>query len=410
MTPSIKMNEMSKRELVAEIENTNEMVEYTTMAPLVFKEEYQPASTRQFLSDFFRTDIMNHCEFLKRMNTFKGDDCYLISEICNRLVDQTKGKEAQKITSFYGGNDDEVNASDVGHIARADFQKHKSFPRNCFNIMMVYEALKGLDGHNYNIYELAYLNYHSTFAFYLACLIFAIQSVLFYVVLHANLVKYEVAVNQTDAFVLLIDCCMTIFIFCFCYSQYTGAAAFTRAANGVIGSYLVSQDDLVIQIPGNRDTWKPSLLRWMNRMVNQHALLMVPFINFYFLLLSKNPMDALLNGFSLLFIFELDDYILPLFAGVDIEDKLVINAHDFIMVPPNKEYLTCKQVGPDVVASSKLYVSIQEDTKTINIYSRISATKYHKTTYVFSGFQAKKFLSICDESLNCVQHFKDIHD
>ena len=118
MTPSIKMNEMSKRELVAEIENTNEMVEYTTMAPLVFKEEYQPASTRQFLSDFFRTDIMNHCEFLKRMNTFKGDDCYLISEICNRLVDQTKGKEAQKITSFYGGNDDEVNASDVGKNLR----------------------------------------------------------------------------------------------------------------------------------------------------------------------------------------------------------------------------------------------------------------------------------------------------
>ena len=185
------MNEMSKRELEAEIEKTNETVEYTAMAPLVFKDEYQPASTRQFLSDFFRTDIMNHCEFLKRMNTFQGDDCYLISEICNRLVDQTKGKEAQKITSFYGGDDDEVNAADVGknlrvfvcyshfcftcrslslttfpaafetwfrlkigHIARADFQKHKSFPRNCFNIMMVYEALKGLDGHNYNIYEL----------------------------------------------------------------------------------------------------------------------------------------------------------------------------------------------------------------------------------------------------------------
>merc|ERR1712018_1065463 len=112
---------------------------------------------------------------------------------------------------------------------------------------------------------------------------------------------------------------MTIFIFCFCYSQYTGASTFTRAANGVIGSYHVNEDDLVIQIPGNRDPFRPSMCRWMNKVINQYALSFAPFINFYFLLLSSNAMDALLNGFSLLFIFELDDYILPLFAGIDIE-------------------------------------------------------------------------------------------
>lgn len=54
----------------------------------------------------------------------------------------------------------------------------------------------------------------------------------------------------------------------------------------------------------------------MNQIVNEYAISLAPVINFYFILLSSNAMDALLNGFSLLFIFELDDYILPLFAGI----------------------------------------------------------------------------------------------
>jgi len=355
---------------------------------------------------------MNHCEFLKQLNNFGGEDCYLIAEICNRLVDQTNGKKADAITPFYGVSDDTVDASDVGHIARADFQKHKSFPRNCYNIMMVYAALTGLDGHDYNVYELAYLNYHSKSVFYVAVLIFAIQAILLSVVINDNASQYEIAINQKDNFVILIDACTTIFIFCFCYGQYSAAQTFTKAAKGVIGNYLVADEDLVIQIdaPGSRGKWQPELLLMMNQIVNQYALSLAPVINFYFILLSSNAMDALLNGFSLLFIFELDDYILPLFAGVDIEDKLVINAHDFIMVPPSNDDLSCKQIGPDIEQDTKLYVSILNETKTINIYSRVSSTKYNKTSYVFEGKKAKKFLSLCDEALVCSQHFKDIHD
>ena len=73
-------------------------------------------SSRSCLSDFFRTDIMNHCEFLKQLNNFGGEDCYLIAEICNRLVDQTNGKKADAITPFYGVSDDTVDASDVGKL------------------------------------------------------------------------------------------------------------------------------------------------------------------------------------------------------------------------------------------------------------------------------------------------------
>ena len=71
------------------------------------------SSNHQFISDFFRTDIMNHCEFLKRLNDFGGEDCYLIAEICKRLADQTHGRNAENIIPFYGG-DDKVDASDVG--------------------------------------------------------------------------------------------------------------------------------------------------------------------------------------------------------------------------------------------------------------------------------------------------------
>jgi len=377
----------------------------------VVVESPEGASTHQLVSDFFRTDIMNHCEFLKQLNEFGGEDCYLIAEICNRLVEQTKGVKAQAVTPFYGVAGDKVDPSEVGHIARDDFQKHKSFPRNCFNIMMVYAALTGLDGHEYNVYELAYLNSDSSFVFYIAQLIFAIQSILLYVVVSDNALHYDIAFNQKDASVILIDACTTIFIVCFCYAQFTGAQTFTKAVKGVVGSYLVKDEDLVIQIIGaNRGKWRPELCLMMNQIVNEYAISLAPVINFYFILLSSNAMDALLNGFSLLFIFELDDYILPLFAGIDVEDKLVINAHDFIMVPPVNEDLSCKQIGPDVIQNVKLYVSVQIDSKTINIYSRVSSTKYNKTSYVFDGPQAKKFLTMADESLLCVRQFKDIHD
>jgi len=80
------------------------------------------------------------------------------------------------------------------------------------------------------------------------------------------------------------------------------------------------------------------------------------------------------------------------------------------MVPPVDEDLSCKQIGPDVIHNVKLYVSVQIETKAVNIYSRVSSTKYNKTSYVFDGPQAKKFLTMADESLLCVRQFKDIHD
>ncbi|KAL7551910.1 hypothetical protein ACHAWF_015128, partial [Thalassiosira exigua] len=207
-------------------------------------------SHHQFISDFFRTDIMNHCEFLKRLNDFG---------VCRRLCDQTNGKSAENIRPFYGG-DDKVNASDVGHIARKDFQRHKSFPRNCFHIMLVYKALTALEGHDYNIYELAYLNYHSKKVFYLAGLIFAIQMILLYVVMSDNMLQYEVAMKQKDPFVILIDFCTTIFIIIFCYGQYTSAQTFMGAAKGVVGQHLVKEDDLVIKIDySSRKKWRPQL-------------------------------------------------------------------------------------------------------------------------------------------------------
>lgn len=367
------------------------------------------SSNHEFISDFFRTDIMNHCEFLKRLNGLGGEDSYLIAEICKRLVDQTNEKSAEKITPFYGGND-KVHATDVGHTARKDFQKHKSFPRNCFHIMKVYKALTSLDGHDYNIYELAYLNYHSQWVFFIACLIFSIQSILLYVVVSDNMLHFDVAMHQHDSFIILIDLCTTIFIIVFCYGQYTSAQTFMAAAKGVVGQSHVADDDLVIKFDGTSSKLRPRICLWMNQLVNQHVLSLAPFINFYFLLLSTNALEALLNGFSLLFIFELDDYILPLFAGVDIEDQLAINAHDFIMVPPMKENLSCKQTGPDMPQNAKLYVSISQEKKMINIYSRTTAAQYNKTSFTLEGPQACKFLQTCEDSLQCLQHFKDIHD
>eukprot|EP00957_Ditylum_brightwellii_P169984 12938328-Ditylum_brightwellii.AAC.1 len=98
--------------------------------------------------------------------------------------------------------------------------------------MLAYKALTSLVGHEYNIYELAYLNYHSQWVYYMACLIFSIQIILFYVVVNDNMLQYEAAMEQKDSFIILIDLSTTIFIVCFCYGQWTGAQSFLRAAKG----------------------------------------------------------------------------------------------------------------------------------------------------------------------------------
>ena len=211
----------------------------------------------------------------------------------------------------------------------------------------------------------------------------------------------------------MVDICTTIFVIVFCYGQWTSARTFTTAVRGVIGSYLIKDEDKVIHIPNpfERGKWQSELMLFFNSFINQYALVFTPAFNVLFILLSASPMDAILNGFALLFIFELDDYVLPLFQGVDMEDKLVINAHDFIMVPPKNEDLSCTRVGPDIALDAKLYVSLQQgDNGRINIYSRLSATKYSKTTYIFKGPQSAAFLSLCEESLSCLQDYKDIHD
>eukprot|EP01083_Nonionella_stella_P166905 559503_1 len=372
-----------------------------------------PRSTHQFLSDFFRTDIMNHCEFLKQLVGLQSADVYLISEICERIAAETNHKALLSLDPpFYGGAD-AVSAAQVGHIARDGFQTHKSFPRNCYNIMMTYAALNQLKGHVYNIYELAYLNYHSTIPFRTAIFIFLIQITILWIVLQANLERYDTAIAQREPLVIIIDVCTTLFFTSFCYGQYRNATTFNSAVKGVIGSYKVADEDTVSQIdnPNERGKWQPELMLLINTLINRYLLILAPMFNFYFILLSVSAMDALLNSFSLLFIFELDDYVMPLFARVDIEDKLVINAHDFIMVPAVDGELVCRRTGPAIMPNgNKLYVSLQKETKSITIYSRKSALQYDKTIYVFDGLKSKKFLSMCNESLKSLQNFKDIHD
>lgn len=222
--------------------------------------------------------------------------------------------------------------------------------------------------------------------------------------------------EQRDSLIIMVDLCTTIFVVVFCFGQYDNAKTFTTAVHGVIASYLIKDVDRVIHIlnSSQRGKWQPELMLVFNTFINQYALIFAPVFNIFFILLSASPMDVILNGFALLFIFELDDYVLPLFQGVDMDDKLAVNAHDFIMVYPQNEDLCCTRVGPEIFLNAKLYVAIvpqqRKDSGRINMYSRVSATKYNKTTYIFQGPQTAAFLSLCKESLNCIQNYKDIHD
>eukprot|EP00122_Pirum_gemmata_P018111 Pgem_evm1s16960 len=253
--------------------------------------------TAQFLKDFFQTDIMNHCEFLKTLKSLDEQDCYLLAHSCESLVRTTNGIPAQKkISPFYGVDGNNVEASDVGHVARADFQKHKSFPRNVFNIFKVYGSLNDLDGHDFNIYEYAFLNYHSNIPVYAAFLTFIIQVAIFLILVISNGVLYEQALNQNDMYIWIINIATTFFFVSQCFGEWKSAHTFHQACAGVIGEN---------QSYNSRGNYIAQALKLLNVLANQVLTILVPIFNFYFILLSDSPNDALMNSLALFFIVEL---------------------------------------------------------------------------------------------------------
>ena len=95
---------------------------------------------------------------------------------------------------------------------------------------------------------------------------------------------------------------------------------------------------------------------------------------------ATNTIDAVFNEFRLLFVFEINGCILPLFEGIPIEDKLIINGLK----------INTTKIGTAVSYDAKLYVPIVIENKTINI----QPWKCNIASFVFGGSRFLNYSSL----------------
>ena len=353
--------------------------------------------SRQFLADFFNSDIMNHCEFLKHIMTQLGKhDEILLEALLERIASDTP---VTSIAPFYAG--------------------HQDLPKNPLNIAKAYVSLKTLKVHAFNIYEASFLDIEKASLFMVGLFTVVLQCGIFSILVSYNLPRFQVEMSR-DATVWLLALSTTFFFSKACYDQFAAASEFKDAFEK-IGRGI--SDEPMFYDGHKFNTKKVMML--CSVLGNQIVAALIPIFNLFFILLSEDPNNAILNSVALFFVLQLDEMVMPPWDESRILDELAINAHDFIMIPQyeSSDGLAVKKQGsPKFLAgvtntSPKMYAVYPKKGKdgswTIVFYHRNdNGAQYEKNQYTISGTRADEFIETVQD-FECFAgggHYGDIHD
>ncbi len=197
-----------------------------------------------------------------------------------------------------------------------------------------------------------------------------------------------------NALVFIITIATTIFFGKLAYQQYKGALDFNN----------------VFEKVGCRSNEHKGVL-YVNIFINGLIGFCVTFFNFFFLIVSSDPNEAILNSLALYFIIELDDTLKPDWDEIRIDDEIGINIHDYIMA--GNEDISVEILSGHfdmesfIQSDDKVYIQREQDM--VNVYWRRDACNYEQITFKVSGSCSAAFLSDIDH-FYCTTKFKDIHD
>lgn len=326
---------------------------------------------------------MNHVEVLKEMAKLGSeDDRFLVPALFNL----TKGG-CGKINPFY--------------------PNHQSMPKNVVRMIQVNALLQDLRDHNYNIYECGFLDsgrqtLRATCAFSIV-----VQLLLFVILAMHNLSGIMNSITEGvdslnhDATVVIVAIVTTVFFAKLAYAQCKSAFDFNN----------------IFSIVGDRSPYCKALL-FVNIAINGGLGALITIFNFFFLLVSNDANEAILNSLALYFILEMDDTLKPDWDDVRIEDEIGINIHDYIM--DGEESVQVTMVNGEAIyneddelslleGDDKVYVETDRLRDLINVFWRRSPSKYQKIEFHVDGKDKDDFLDNV-EKFYCLGHFRDIHD
>ena len=347
----------------------------------------------QFNTNFFTTDLMNHCEFLKRMMRLRHDDEVLLIPLLDAMA--SRGEPLAEVVPFYGN--------------------HQSLTKNPVNIARMYSIMRGLTTHSFNVFEAAQLDPEDTFLHAIALATAALQWVIFLILLWFNAQQYEKL--SKDVVVWVVTVGTTFFFTRQCMGEWTSCSEFQNFGVAMGRSEC-------------------SLMRICNEANNKLLGVLVSLFNIYFMLLSTDPNDAIMNALALYFVLTFDSMAMPNWDESRLFDELAINCHDYIMEPllPADLLSVTREVSKQSLNSTgdswdghfsdddKLYIQVkrvqnepfhEESTLTVEILVHRQVTPAHFDTVVYrcQGLLAEvnNFFD-CVHKFDCVEKFRDIHD
>jgi len=330
----------------------------------------------EFYNDFFGSTIMNHCEFLKTLPELGKNDIDLLKSIVGNL---SENSEKQEINSFY--------------------ENHQNLPKNIYRILESYNCVKRLKAHEFNIFEYAFLAGNGELIWEFSktnnIKLLSFFTLFFQYLILIILIFYNIPsqVNY-DLMVIIITLGTSFFFIKLAYNQYIHSRRFNKC-------YRLTGDP------------NKQIYLTMNFLSNVVLPILVPFFNFYYILLSEDPNDAILNSLALFFILELDSMILPSWSEKRVNDELVTNIHDYIMINEEHDNPIITKLSDDYehihTYDEKTYVYIDINNKKIYFHVKSDIKSYRTIIYEVSGENADKFMNLI-YNFDCKIDYHDIHD
>lgn len=353
-----------------------------------------PTNRLEFIRDFFFTDIMNHLEFLKWTGSLEKDDDILLIHVLESLASDIS---PMSIQPFY------PTSSSSG--------RKSPLPKNPVHIAKAYSEIQLLSGHDYNIFEFAYLdptNYR-----FRAIVAFFIQWGFFMCLLVYNVFDEYIAITPDEngfGLVCLILLMSSILFFAEVRRQRKNALDFNQVMQQ-LGSYHLS-----------RRIWLH-----LNYIINAILGILVFFFNIYFILISDDATEAVLNSVALAFIIQIDDSFKPNWDEENQEDALAELLNEYITEDPQSQIDEGKYVKVSITGRQRVfdhneknvYVQLhdfkeKEESFRVTVYvadrkdTHLQITLiYEQVDYEITGPRAHE-LHKAFKGFHCLENYEDI--
>lgn len=401
----------------------------------------------RFIQDFLFTDNNHHKEFLKRIQRLDKDDGILLVNLLERVATGdgiTPLARVQRLGGFdpqdYSGNDSEMEEDDAPYTTMVDskatttgssnaavvacgsmsLQGGLDFSKHPLRIAEAYVGAKNMAKHDLNIYEVAYLNpLRRHFAVAITC--FIVQWGLLAVLIYYDIFDQKAAVtySKEDAHILLS------------FVAFGSSIVFLHKFLLEGGKCIqFAQTYRKMTPPQHRRNVRQNFPLALDFGVNVILGLCIFLFNIYFVLISDDANEAILNALALFFILELDDDLTPDMDDDEVEDMKAVKLLRHVLRPlTGDESLTVKKfvggndtptTGPGCYSDDDvMYIQVDEgdvkgnDTKTVTVWKADGVglhgltTNFNAVRYVVGGSQAGEFCEALAD-FRCTQNWKDI--